>query len=165
MRRNRPCSALILFTLCAATASAADLGFYGWGPRVGVADDPDQVLVGIHQDLGEIVENLRLQPSLDLGLGDDHTVLTALVPVHYRFRDVDAAVTPYVGAGIAVTWTDRDQPRRSRGDDDDLDIAPAIIAGVEWRVRAKADALVEVQLGGGDAHDVRLHFGWIFRAR
>ncbi len=156
-------SVLVLCTLAGSAPAAAEMGFYGWGPRLGAGDDPDQILVGIHQDFGEFVENLRFQPSLDLGFGDDHTVVSAVLPVHYRFPGSAGAI-PYVGGGLLLAWIDRDRPRR-RDDDSELEIGPVLVGGVEWQLGKRGDALLEIQFPGGDAHDAKVLFGWMLRAR
>ena len=158
----RLCTFIICLLACSAPA-LAEMGFYGWGPRLGAGDDPDQILIGIHQDFGEIVENLRFQPSLDVGFGDDHTLVSAVLPVHYRFSS-RSDTTPYLGGGLLLAWIDHDHPGRGGGDSD-FEIAPLLVGGVEWRVRKTADALLELQLPGGDAHDAKLLVGWIYRVR
>ena len=155
--------AFVFCLLAAAGPALAEMGLYGWGPRLGAGDDPDQVLIGVHQDFGEIVDNLRFQPSLDLGIGDDHTLVSAVLPVHYRFPG-GSKTTPYLGGGALLAWIDHDRPGR-RGSDSDFEIAPVLVAGVEWQARRAADVLLELQLPGGDAHDAKLLVGWIFRAR
>ena len=154
--------ALVSCLLTGAAPVAAEMGFFGWGPRLGVSDDPDQIVVGVHQDLGEFAEDWRFQPSLDVGLGDDHTVVSAALPVHYRFSGRSSA-TPYVGGGLLLAWIDRDRP--GRGGDSEFEIAPMVVGGVEWRVRRHADALLEIQIPGGDTQDVKVIVGWIIRAR
>lgn len=144
-----------------AAASAA-MGFYGWGFRLGLADDPDQFVAGFQQDLGEIAEHLRFQPSLELGLGDDHTIVSATIPVHYRF-ETSASVTPYLGGGARLAWIDRDRPRG--GDDNELEISPVLVGGAEWKLGKSTDLLLELHLGGGDAHEAKIIVGWMFRAR
>lgn len=160
--RKTRLGALGLCLLLGAVPAAAEMGFYGWGPRIGGGDDPDQFLVGVHQDLGEFVTNLRFQPSLDLGIGGDDTVVSLAVPVHYRFPGHSSA-TPYVGGGLLLAWIDRDRPRR--GDDSEFEIAPVLAGGVEWPVGESGDLLLEIQIPGGDAHDAKVFVGWIFRAR
>jgi len=157
---------LIALTFCLLAVSApavAEMGIYGWGPRLGAGDDPDQILVGLHQDFGEFAKNLRFQASLDVGFGDDHTVVSAVLPVQYRFPGRSTA-TPYVGGGLLLAWVDHDPPGRPGGDSE-FEIAPLLMGGVEWRVSEAGDALLELQLPFGDAHDAKLLFGWIFRTR
>ena len=160
--RTRP-FAVACCLLVAAAPVAAEMGFYGWGPRLGVGDDPDQVVIGLHQDFGELVDNLRFQPSLDVGFGDDHTVVSAVLPVHYRFPG-PSDVTPYLGGGLLLGWIEHDPPGR-RGGDSEFEIAPVLAGGIEWRVRDSGDALLEIQLPGGEFHDAKVLVGWIFRAR
>ena len=159
---KRRFSLLAFLALLASAASAADMGLYGWGLRIGVGDDPDQIVVGLHQDFGEFVENLRFQPSFDLGFGDDQTLVSLAIPVQYRFPG--SAATPYIGAGLQLTWVDRDLPPGSRADDSEFDVSPLITGGIEWRATRTDDFLLEVQLAGGAAHDARVVVGWIFRA-
>ena len=52
-------------------SSQGGIHLRGWGIRAGLGVDPDQLIVGAHWDLGEIVEHLRLQPNVELGFGDD----------------------------------------------------------------------------------------------
>jgi hypothetical protein len=154
-------SVLALSVLAWSAPAVADMGFYGWGPRIGVGEDPDQFLVGVHQDLGEFVEDLRFQPSLDLGFGDDHTVASLALPVHYRFALETA--TPYLGGGLLLQWIDFDPPRGRGGSD--FDITGLLAGGVEWGVAGAGDIFLEIQIPGGDAHDVKVAFGWMLRAR
>ncbi|MEE8137956.1 MAG: hypothetical protein V3T81_03655, partial [Thermoanaerobaculia bacterium] len=102
-RRRLGLSLLVLLAiLCSISpVEAAELGLYGWGPRLGVGDNPDQVVVGLHQDLGEFVDRVRLQVSVELGFGDDRTIASVTVPVHYRFR-VDQDFVPYLGGGLVL---------------------------------------------------------------
>lgn len=151
---------LLLVVVSPGTASGA-MGFFGWGFRVGLADDPDQVVVGLHQDLGEIVEHLRFQPSFELGFGDDHTVVSGTLPVHYRFESAPG-VTPYLGGGIRLAWIDRETRRR---DDSEFEISPVFVGGAEWRAGKRSDVFLELQLSSGDAHEAKVVFGWMLRAR
>lgn len=145
-----------------AAAQYPDLGYRGWGLRAGAASDPDQAVVGAHWNLGEIVDNLRLQPSLELGAGDDVAIVSLLVPVHYRF-DVAADLTPYAGGGVLLAVIDRDDPpRRRRDDDEDFDIAPVAVGGLELPVGRGQDLLFELQVGGGDAFDAKVLVGLSF---
>ena len=158
---------LTALLLMSALPAGAGLGFYGWGPRLGVGDDPDQIIIGLHQDFGEFVERVRFQPNFELGLGDDHTIASITLPVHYRFA-VEASVVPYVGGGLLVAYIDRDLPSGHKGkggDDSGLDLAPVVVGGIEWRMGKSSDMLLELTVAGGDSHDAKILVGWIFRAR
>jgi len=171
MRTDRTYRPLALAAALAATllgtapaaAQETDLGFRGWGLRAGAASDPDQAIVGVHWDLGELLEDLRLQPSVDLGFGDDVATFSLLVPVHYRF-EIASDVTPYAGGGVLLAVLDRDDPPRGRGRDDeeDFDIAPVAVGGLEIPIGRGRDLLLELHLGGGDAFDAKFVAGWSF---
>lgn len=146
----------LLAALIAAPASG--LSLEESGPRVGVGDDPDQVVVGWHLDLGRIVEDLRFRPHLEAGFGDDRTTVNLGLPVHYLF-DVGDAVTPYVGGGLEVAWIDFDDRPRGRRDDSEVELGPLVVGGIEWPMAGGSDMFVELAVTGG-AHDARLMVGW-----
>lgn len=140
---------------------AADFGYQGWGPRVGVSVDPDQVFAGVHLDLGEFADNVRFQPNLELGVGDDQVLLALNLEAAYLFP-VEQSWMPYAGGGLGVNFVDFDEPRGSRGDDDDTDVGVNILGGVQ-RVRASApDIFLELKIGLSDAPDFKFTFGWTF---
>ena len=155
---------LLLTTLWGLSpASAAELGFYGWGPRVGVADSPDQLVLGLHQDFGEFIERLRFQVSLELGFGDDRSIIALTLPVHYRFR-VDEGFVPYLGGGLVVGFIDVDRDRPGGGSE--IEIAPVLVGGFEKPLRGDSDLLLELHLTPSDSlHDAKVVVGWMFRAK
>ena len=165
MPGKRQLVALSLFLLCSSAwaqppeEAQRRLENQGWGLRVGLADDPDTVLVGAHLNLGEIVEHLRVQPNVELGVGDDHTTLFITGAVHYRFN-VDAGFTPYAGGGPALGFVERD--RRRGGDDTDFEIGLKAIGGIEWQLQNSRAFFLELQLGFGDVHDAQITAGWFF---
>lgn len=141
---------------------AADLGYQGWGIRAGLGDDPDQGIIGAHWDLGTLIPKLRFMPSAELGIGDDHTIVSLVLPVHYTFTP-DTNVTPYVGGGALLAFIERDRPRRD--DDSEFDIAPTLAFGVEWLLQRSGSVFVELDVSGGDTHDAKLLVGWTWRRR
>lgn len=160
-------SFLLVMSLLAAAgalpAAAQDLGPRGWGLRAGASSDPDQVLFGAHVDLGEVIDRLRVQPSVELGIGDDAVTLQGLVPVHYRFA-TGGEWTPYAGGGVLLALVDYgdEHPDRSRRDEEELVIAPVAVGGLEWARAGGRDLLFELQLGGGDAFDAKVVVGLTF---
>ncbi len=164
MRRTVSALVVVLAAILPALAqqprSQQGLHLVGWGPRVGVASDPDQIVGGVQFDLGEIVPNLRFVPNAEIGLGDDHTILSVTAPVHYRFR-VDAPLTPYVGGGLVVGFVDRDLPEPVR-DDRSIEIGAKAIGGVEWRLRGGARFALELDLHASDVYDAQVMTSWTF---
>ena len=69
---------MLLFAGMATKALAqetSEIRFEGWGIRAGLSSDPDQVYGGVHFNLGEFAKDVRFRPTVELGFGDDQTVL------------------------------------------------------------------------------------------
>jgi hypothetical protein len=146
---------LLVLGTAAAPAAAQDLAFRGWGIRGGVSDDPDQVIVGVHANMGEFIPNLRFQPSLELGFGDDHKIFTLTAPAFYRYA-LNRTFTVYGGGGLAL-GLDRDDDNGGT----EFVISPELAGGFEWPA-ATGDVFVELGLLGGDLPNARLMLGWSF---
>ena len=144
-----------------SSRAGSGIGWRGWGVRVGVTDDPDQVVGGVHFNLGEFVPRLRFQPDVQLGFGDDATTLFATAPVHYRF-ELDREFVPYVGGGVSFGFVDRDLPPTSNADDTEFEAGFKATGGLEWSLSGGRAFLVELSLGFGDVHDVQIVGGWSF---
>lgn len=160
--------------LIAASVTAAHgegVGFNGWGPRVGLQSDPDQVLVGAQFDLGEFTKNLRWQPSFELGFGDHKTSLYGNFMVSYYFP-VDAAVTPYAGAQVQAWLFDNDGNNCNNngnncedGFDDgfNAEVGVDAVGGIETKLKSGTRFLAELNVGLGDVPEVRVLVGWTFK--
>jgi hypothetical protein len=146
----------------ATAAPDAGSGVRGWGPRIGLAADPDQVLVGFHVDAGRISPRVRFQPDVEMGVGDDVFVLGFTAPVHYRFP-ASGDLKPYAGGGVTVGYWDIDRGRDDGYDDDDVEFAIDLIGGLEWIRRGGDLFFLEFDLLAGDLHDFQFVAGWTFR--
>jgi hypothetical protein len=142
------------------TPSTRGLGWKAWGLRLGVADDADQVIGGAHVNLGDVMKNVRFQPDLQLGAGDDFTTLYGTVPLYYRF-DTASRMTPYAGGGVALGYVDADLPDSSNGDDSSFEVGARATGGLEWP-RVDGAFFVELSLGFGDVHDATVMAAWTF---
>lgn len=151
------CLLALALTAIPAPAAAQDIAYRGWGIRGGASDDPDQVLVGAHLNLGEFIPNLRFQPSLELGFGDDHQTLILTAPALYRFP-IDG-FTLYGGGGLAL-GIDRDDEGRNE-EETEFVISPALAGGIEWPAAA-GDVFLELGVMGGDLPNAKLMLGWTF---
>ncbi|HHQ13493.1 MAG TPA: hypothetical protein ENK16_00545 [Chromatiales bacterium] len=160
-------TAIATNTLAAETAQssgnppAGGMGLKSWGLRAGLSVDPDQVVGGIQWDVGRIVPNLRLQPNLELGLGDDKITLFGSLPVHYLFH-IQSAVTPYAGAGVSVGIVNRDRPASKGGDDTSVEAGLRLIGGLEWKMKSGKPFAVEMNIGIGDVADFQAKAVWSF---
>ena len=155
----------VALLLVIAPVLARDLAYSGWGLRAGLADDPDQVLFGAHLDLGEFAEQVRFVPSVELGVGDDHTILAFTAPALYRWEGLeDTDVVPYAGGGLTAALIDHDSGH-GRGDDNDFELAVKAIGGAEWQLPSGRRFSVELQLVFGDVYDLQVLAGWTFSGR
>jgi len=146
------------------SARAGDFGFKGWGPRVGLSSNPDQIVGGVQFDLGEFAKNVRFQPSAEIGFGDEVTTLAGNFMVSYYFP-VEAKVTPYAGGEVSVVYYDFDKcdgsPHSACGGSD-TEIGPAAVGGIEMKFSGKTRFLAELQIGFADLPDFKVVAGWIF---
>jgi len=136
-------------------ASATDIGFEGWGVRGGVSDSLDQVVFGVHVNMGEFVDNLRFRPAFEAGFGDDATVLLLSAPVHFVF-EVGQSFQPYVGGGIGLGWVDFDDA------DSETEIGLFVTGGLEWQLKNDSAVGVEVDVHFDDIYDAQLMATWSF---
>jgi hypothetical protein len=129
-----------------------------WGLRVGLATNPDQVVVGANFLETEIANNVFLEPNAELGFGDDVVMLTGTVPFHYRFV-VDAKVRPYAGGGVLLGVARVD---RGNEDDTEFEISLRATGGILWSLKGGQEMFAELGLIFGDLHDVQVMVGWRF---
>jgi hypothetical protein len=137
---------LLWFPLKAAAQGLSGIGYNGWGVRAGLSGSPDQGYGGIHVDLGEFHKDVRFRPSLELGFGDDQTVLQMLAEVHYVFSKY-ITWKPYLGGGLGLTYINYDN---HHGDDSDTGISLSPIGGIETKVNPGMNFFAEIKVGLGD---------------
>jgi len=149
---------LALVCLFSSTAQAQrKAGFHGWGPRGGVTINPDQVHLGVHFDLGDLAKRLMLIPNVEIGFGDNLTVLTPTFEVDYRFYDNWGSWNPYLGGGIGPVFVWHD----NGGSNTDLGLA--IQGGIARQLTSQPGFMfVEVKVGLADYPDVKFTVGWNF---
>ena len=143
-----------------SASSYSPSGDRSWGVRVGMTDGVDQVVGGVHVNLGEVSRRVRFQPDLELGAGDDATTVYGTAPLYYRFR-THTRMTPYAGGGLALGYVDVDLPPTASGDDSGFEVGARATGGLEWP-RQDGAFFVELSLGFGDIHDARVVAAWTF---
>ena len=152
------CHRLLLIAIALLLAAPAWAQTEGWGVRFGLSDDPNQLIVGAQYDFGEITNNVHFEPNVELGFGDDFTILSATAAAHYHFKDVEK-VRPYAGGGVALAFVDIDH---ALVDDSEFEIAVRAIGGVMWPLKHQRDFFVELNINFGDIQDAQLMAGWRF---
>lgn len=144
-----------------ASDPLSDLGFRGWGPRLGLTFSPDQFHFGAHTDFGAFAPRVRFQPNVEVGLGDNLTLVTLNFEAAYRFRETWDVWSPYLGGGLGLNFASYD----SEGLDDDTstDLGVSVLGGIEKGLSSGDRFFVETKLGLVDeSPDVKVTVGWTF---
>ena len=163
MNRQLALSALIaLGVLCAASAHADPAVVGGLGPRVGFSSGPDQFVFGGQLIIGEVAPNLTFDPDVELGFGDDLTVIALNLDMHYHFAIQGSAWRPYVGAGAGINFIEFDRPLPLQ-DNSTTEVGGNFIFGAGVPTAAGNRFFGEMKLGLGDIPDLKLIVGWNFK--
>jgi len=143
----------------ASTSGTSGIGWNGWGVRVGGSSDPDQIYGGFHFELGEFARDVRFRPTVEIGVGDDETLVQVLAEVHYVFSKVQVW-RPYVGGGAGWTWVNLDDVPPGYKDSDNA-LALMGIGGVETKMKSGTLLFFELKIGfGDDDPDPKIGVGW-----
>jgi len=153
--------AIILVSLPAAAQSSTPPGSdtSPWGLRAGLGSDPDQIIVGANFLETPIANNLFLVPSAEIGLGDDHIILSATAPFHYRFV-TSTNLRPYAGGGVTIGVDRHD--KSNDNSDTNMEIALRATGGVIFRLRGGTEMFGELNLIFGDLNKIQAMVGWRF---
>lgn len=147
---------LLWFPLKTTAQGLSGIGYNGFGIRAGLSGSPDQGYGGIHVDLGEFHKDVRFRPTMEIGVGDDQTVLQVLAEVHYVFSKY-ITWKPYLGAGVGLTHVDYDDHRR-HGSDTGVSLSP--IGGIETELNTWTNFFAEVKAGlADDDPDIKFAVG------
>jgi len=145
------------FATKAMAQEVSEIRFDGWGIRLGLSSDPDQVYGGIHFNLGEFAKDIRFRPTVELGFGDDQTVLQMLTEVHYVFSEL-RAWKPYLGGGLGLTYVNFYGDHS--GDTSDTEASLNVIGGVETELNQGKKFFFEFKLGlSHDDPDIKFGVG------
>jgi hypothetical protein len=101
-----------LIFLLALVASAAEAQTPG--VRAGVSVDPDQFYFGGHVETPPLVDRLRFRPNVEIGLGDDVTLIAFNFEFAYFFPSRQAWQL-YAGAGPALNIIDTESDTDTEG--------------------------------------------------
>jgi hypothetical protein len=153
--------AVAALALDRAPVLGRDIGVQGVGFRAGASISPDQFHGGLYLDAGHLFKSLRLQPSLELGVGNG-TFLGALNldAVHLFGR---GSRRPYLGGGPALNLID---VYDGVGETEGLTLKPVLnfVGGLELKAAKSRSQrfqsyLLELRLGIGDTPDLKLTAG------
>ena len=136
----------------------SDIGFRGWGPRVGLSVNPDQVHFGGHLDFGNFARHVRFQPNFEVGFGDHVTLVTVNAEAAYRFLSRWDVWTPYVGGGLGVNRVSFE----GGNVDSETDIGVNALGGIEKGLSSGDRFFLEAKFSLNDVPDAKVTIGWTF---
>jgi hypothetical protein len=137
--------------LVASVAGAA--AQEGPGLRAGLSANPDQFFFGSHYVTKPIWNQLRFQPNVEAGFGDDRTVVAFNVEFSY-WMPVNPDWKAYVGGGPAMNLFS------GNGEGgDELGPGLTILAGFQQR----SGLFFEMKVGAFDSPEFKLTVGYTFR--
>ncbi|MEY4094309.1 MAG: hypothetical protein RLZZ53_1508 [Acidobacteriota bacterium] len=141
---------LLGVVLFATPAAAQDAGIRG-----GLSIDPDQFYVGAHLETSPLVDRFHFRPNVEVGFGDDLTVIAANMEFIYKFT----ARRPwnfYAGAGPALNIYMFDGP----GDNDaETEGGLNALIGLE----SSRGLFFEFKVGAIDSPEFKFGVGYTWR--
>lgn len=151
--------AVALGPALALADAGARVGFRGWGPRVGLSLNPDQVHFGAHLDFGTFANHIRFQPNFEWGFGDHMSLFTVNAEAAYRFSSLWDVWTPYLGGGLGPNIKSID----NAGDgDSQTDLGVNLLGGIEKGLSNGDRFFLEGKFSLNDVPDAKVTVGWTF---
>jgi opacity protein-like surface antigen len=158
-RKSLWAAALVL--LLPALALAAPAVTVDPGVRAGLSLSPDQFVFGGQLSFQGLAPDWTFDPSLELGFGDDVTVIAVNLDALYHLRLSGSDWRPYVGGGLglaAVSWDNA----HDLHDDSDNEVGLNVVLGFRVPTRSGQHWFTEMRLGVGDLPDLKVVGGFSF---
>lgn len=149
-------TAVVTLLLFAAGSSAFGSPSKTFGFRAGFGLDPDQVVVGLQGRVGELIPNVRIAPSADLGFGDDLTVFSGNADLLVPLSPPGSRLAFYIGGGPTLSHFD---PKFGDGD---TELGVSAVVGIKLPFGRIHNWTVEGRYGIGDVPEVRVVLGILF---
>lgn len=127
-----------------------------FGVRAGASADPDQFYFGVHADTPPIADRISFRPNLEVGIGNDVTLVAANLEFVFRQALQSSQWDLLVGAGPAANFYSFSGGRGRN--DSDLGGGLNLLVGIEHR-----DGFFgEVKVGIIDSPSVKFGVGFSF---
>jgi hypothetical protein len=144
-------SFLLGLVLFSSTPALAQDG----GVRGGISVDPDQFYFGGHLETSPLIDRLYFRPNVEVGIGDDLTLIAANMEFVYKFT-TQRNWNLYAGGGPALNIYMIDGP----GDNDaETDAGLNVLVGVEQ----SRGLFFEFKIGAIDSPDFKFGVGYTWR--
>lgn len=159
-RKNLALVAMIIALVAPTSAHA----FSAFGPHLGFSSGPDQVVVGAHWQFGDVAPQLDFVPGIDLGFGDNLTVVSLNGDFHYRFDVTGSTWQPYAGAGVGLHFYQFDN-NGPYGDASATEGGGHFILGADVPTKSGSRFFAELKLGlNSRSPDLKVLAGWSFKS-
>ena len=139
-------AAAFLLSFSVRPASAQSVGIRG-----GVSVNPDQFYFGGHVETAPLIDHLRFRPNLEIGIGDDRTLVAFNFEFAYHFPS-RTTWNVYAGAGPALNLL------RFQGDTD-----PGGGLNLLMGVQHERGLFAEFKVGTVDSPRVKFAVGYAAR--
>ncbi len=147
-----------LIALLALFAAAGAQAAVPYGFRGGLTSQPDQFHVGAHTVVSEPFAGVDLQPGIDIGFGDNVTLVSLNGDLIYRFTELETADWGfYVGGSLGLYYLNWDSPGRSDGSESELGATG--LGGIIHKMTSGNEVFLELRLNIVDAPDLKLTAG------
>ena len=154
VRPSAPTALAMLLALALAPARAQ--AQQEVGVRAGVSADPDQFYIGAHLQTRPLVDRVHFRPNLEIGFGNDLTVVAANLEFVYRFALPAQGWDAYAGGGPCANFIRFSGARQGS---DGVEPGFTIVAGIAHR-----DGLfTEFKVGAMDSPSVKFGVGYAWR--
>ena len=160
-KRGLPPSILVAFLVWGLWFALQPSVLYaqgGVGFRGGASVDPDQFYFGGHLEVGPVVEQLWFRPNVEVGIGNDRTLVGINGELTYWFPLARREWDLYVGGGPAVNVIRFDEDR-VRGGDTEVEGGFNILLGLVHH----GGFFGELKVGALNSPEVKLGVGYTFR--
>jgi hypothetical protein len=125
------------------------------GIRGGISVDPDQFYFGGHFETSPLVEHVYFRPNVEVGFGDDLTLIGANMEFVYKFT-TRRAWNLYAGGGPALNIYMFDV---AGNNESDTDAGFNVLVGVEQ----SRGLFFEFKIGAIDSPDFKFGVGYTWR--
>lgn len=143
MFRNTVLAVAVIVAFAVPAAAQTQFGI-----RAGVSADPDQFFFGGHFETEPIVDRLTFRPNVEIGLGDDVTLVAFNIEFVYSIPLRGHPWRVYFGGGPALNLYDGDAEGGFN-----------VLVGLQHR----RGLFTEFKVGAIDSPDVKFTVGYVFQ--
>jgi hypothetical protein len=117
-------------------------------------DSLNQFHFGAHYLAGELFPNVELTPNVEIGVGDDATIVAVQADLAYQFTEFfQKPWGLYGGGSLAFNYY------KPSGFDSDTDLGLSLVAGGKYDFASGRQGMLEIRVGLMDSPDFKLTVG------